>query len=239
VGDIATGLRLLRHELRGYRYNGSDIERTKRELDAKLFVEGAADDSFPLRPRRIVAECRKALSPEDIICMDNGIYKLWFSRHYKTYNIGTFLLDNTLATMGAGMPSALSAKMINPDRRVLAVVGDGGFLMNSQELETAVRLNIPVVVLILNDNAFGFIKWKQQSKGFGDFALDVGNPDFVRYAESYGARGYRVEAADDLAVALGQAFEDRKPVLVECPIDYSENIDVWNKELDGITCYLR
>lgn len=238
VGDICTGLQKLRSQLAGYRYDGAGMERTKRELESKLFVEGAEDESFPVRPRRIVAECRKILGPEDIICMDNGIYKLWFSRHYKTYNIGTFLLDNTLATMGAGMPSAMAAKLVSPDRKVLAVVGDGGFLMNSQELETAVRLEIPVVVLILNDNGYGFIKWKQQNKGFHDFALDLGNPDFVKYAESYGAKGYRVEATKDLAPTLEHAFRTESPVLVECPIDYGENIDVWNKELDSIECYL-
>jgi acetolactate synthase-1/2/3 large subunit len=206
----------------------------RSELEQRLFVEGADDGAFPPRPRRIVADCRKALGDNDIICMDNGIYKIWFSRHYRAFDISTFLIDNTLATMGAGLPSALGAKMVAPDRRVLAVTGDGGFMMNSQELETAVRLKLPVVTLVLNDNGFGFIKWKQQSLGLPDFALDLGNPDFVRYAESYGAKGYRVEATDQLSHLLEKAFRQEVPTLIECPIDYSENAEVWNKELEEI-----
>jgi acetolactate synthase-1/2/3 large subunit len=138
--------------------------------------------------------------------------------------------------MGAGLPAALGAKLVYPDHKVLAVVGDGGFMMNSQELETAVRLKLPVVVLLLNDNAYGFIKWKQQAHGFPDFALDVGNPDFVAYAESYGAKGLRVETADQLVPSLEEAFTAKVPVVVECPIDYSENIKVWSEELDNLTC---
>ncbi len=236
VGDISTSLKLLREALAGYRYEDPWLVQTQASLQKRLFQEGADDRAFPLRPRRIVADCRRVLGHDDIICMDNGIYKLWFSRHYPTYNIGTFLLDNTLATMGAGLPSALAAKLVSPHKRVLAVCGDGGFLMNSQELETAVRLRIPVVVLILNDNAYGFIKWKQQTHGFGDFALDLGNPDFVKYAEAYGAVGMRVEAAHQLAPILQEAFGLVRPVLIECPIDYSENVKVWGQELDNIIC---
>ena len=168
--------------------------------------------------------------------MDNGIYKLWFSRHYKTYAIGTFLLDNTLATMGAGLPSAIASKMVYPEKRVVAVCGDGGFMMNSQELETAVRLGLNVVVLILNDNAYGFIKWKQQSMGFADFALDYGNPDFVKYAEAYGAKGYKIKKAADLLPTLEKAFKQKGPVIIECPIDYSENKTVFSEELAKLQC---
>jgi acetolactate synthase-1/2/3 large subunit len=240
VGDISTSLLLLRQELARYRYEDEWVVKARRALQQRLFEEGAADGAFPVRPRRIVADCRQALGPEDIVCLDNGIYKLWFSRHYPTYNIGTFVLDNTLATMGAGLPAALAAQLVHPEKRVLAVVGDGGFMMNSQELETTVRLGLPVVILLLNDNGFGFIKWKQQAQGFADFALDLGNPDFVRYAESYGARGLRVAAAGQLRPLLEEAFQDARqrggPVLVECPIDYSENVQVWNRELDNLLC---
>ncbi len=237
VGDIATSLRLLREELAGYRYEDKQLVQIRADLEERLFVAGADDASFPLRPRRIVADCRRVLGRNDVICMDNGISKMWCSRHYKAYDIGTFLLDNTLATMGAGLPSAMGVQLVLPENRVLAVCGDGGFMMNSQELETAVRLRLPVVVLLLNDNAYGFIKWKQQVHGFADFALDLGNPDFVKYAESYGAVGLRVEAADQLVPTLEEAFAHRDgPVLVECPIDYSENIEVWGKELDQLVC---
>ncbi len=236
LGDIANSLHALKTELAGYRHEGRYAKQVKAQLDEMLFVEGATDDAFPLRPRRIVADCRAILGPEDILCLDNGIYKLWFSRHYKTYRIGTFLLDNALASMGAGLPSALAAKLVHPERRVLAVCGDGGFMMNSQELETAVRLGIHVVVLVLNDNAYGFIKWKQTTYGMEDFGLDLGNPDFVTYAESYGAVGYRVESAGDLTPTLERAFAQDRPVVIDCPIDYSENVQVWGKDLDGVVC---
>ncbi len=236
VGDISTSLKLLREELGNYRYADPWMVKIKAILQERLFVEGADDDAFPMRPRRIVADCRRVLGPEDILCLDNGIYKMWFSRHYPTYNIGTFLLDNTLATMGAGLPAAMGAKLVQPDGKVLAVVGDGGFMMNSQEMETAVRMRLPIVVLLLNDNAYGFIKWKQQEHGFGDFALDLGNPDFVKYAESYGAVGMRVDRAGALVPTLEKAFQQGRPVLVECPIDYSENIRVWGEELDNLVC---
>jgi len=234
IGDIAGNLAELRSRLQGWRYEDSGMVDFRAGLRQKLFVEGAVDGSFPLRPRRIVADCRKVLGPQDIICMDNGIYKMWFSRHYPTHDIGSFLIDNTLATMGAGLPSALGAKMVHPGRRVLAVVGDGGFMMNSQEMETAVRYGLAVVVLIVNDDGYGFIKWKQQTHGFPSFALDLGNPDFVKYAQAYGATGYRVGAADELVPILEKSFKHDGPVIVECPINYDDNIEVWNRELDRL-----
>lgn len=236
IGDLSSSLRMLLEELSDYRYDGHYEAKIKAQLEKKLFVEKADDNSFPLRPRRIVSDCRKFLSREDILCLDNGIYKMWFSRHYPTYDIGTFLLDNALATMGAGLPSAMTAKLINPDKKVLAVCGDGGFMMNSQELETAVRLKLNIIVLILNDNAYGFIKWKQHNRGFDNFALDYSNPDFVKYAESYGAKGYKINKAEDLFPTLEEASKQQGPVLIECPIDYSENKDVWGKELDEFLC---
>jgi acetolactate synthase-1/2/3 large subunit len=138
--------------------------------------------------------------------------------------------------MGAGLPAALAAKLVHPERKVLAVVGDGGFMMNAQELETAVRLNIPVVVLILNDNAFGFIKWKQQNMGFQDYGLDYTNPDFARFAEAHGAAGITVKKGDDLAEVLTKAFALQKVVVVECPIDYSTNYATFSKEIEDLVC---
>ncbi len=145
-------------------------------------------------------------------------------------------MDNTLASMGGGLPSAMAAQLVHPEKRVLAVVGDGGFMMNSQELETAVRLGLNVVILVLNDNAYGFIKWEQSTLGYPSFALDFGNPDFVKYAEAYGARGMRLAAAEEIVPTLEEAFQEEGPVLVECPIDYSENAKVWGEDLSGIVC---
>jgi acetolactate synthase-1/2/3 large subunit len=238
IGDIASTLIRLTEALqsRNFRFNSDYHEKIKKELEIKLFEEGIDNESYPLRPRRIVHDCRSVLGPKDIICLDNGIYKLWFSRHYKVYDVSKFLIDNTFATMGGGLPSAIATKLIYPEKRVLGVCGDGGFMMNSQELETAVRLGLNVVTLILNDNGYGFIKWKQQVRDLPKFKLDLGNPDFVKYAESYGAIGYRIESTTELVPKLEQAFSEDRPVVIECPIDYSENTALWSDELDNITC---
>jgi acetolactate synthase-1/2/3 large subunit len=170
--------------------------------------------------------------PEDgIVCLDNGMYKIWFARNYRTQAANTLLLDNALATMGAGLPSAMMAAMLYPNRHVLAVCGDGGFMMNSQELETAARLKLNVVVLIPQDNAYGMIRWKQAVDGFADFGMTFGNPDFVAYAKSFGVKGSRVESADGLAPTLEAAFAGGGVHLVTAPIDYSENIRVLIDEL--------
>jgi len=139
---------------------------------------------------------------DGIITLDNGVYKIWFARNYKARQPNTVLLDNALATMGAGLPSAMGSAMVYPDRKVMAVCGDGGFMMNSQELETAVRLGLNITVLILRDDAYGMIRWKQANMGFEDYGLTFGNPDFVKYAKSYGAHGHRVESAGHLKELL-------------------------------------
>jgi acetolactate synthase-1/2/3 large subunit len=159
------------------------------------------------------------------------MYKIWFARNYRTRVANTLLLDNALATMGAGLPSAMMAAMLNPDRRVLAVCGDGGFMMNAQELETASRLRLNLVVLILQDDAYGMIRWKQAADGFPDFGMSFGNPDFVAFAAAHGLKGARVDSADGLAPALEAAFTSRGVHLVVVPVDYSENNRVLIEEL--------
>ena len=191
---------------------------------------------YPPTPREVVRDVRNVMAHEDILTLDNGIYKLWFARLYKSYRPNTFLIDNALATMGAGLSAGIAAKMLRPDRKVLAAVGDGGLMMNSQEIETALRYNIPLVVLVLNDNGYGFIKWEQQAKGFQNFGLDLGNPDFVKYAESYGAVGMRVKKGDDLSAVLKEAFSRNRFTLVECPVNYSGNYDTFSRELADISC---
>jgi acetolactate synthase-1/2/3 large subunit len=170
--------------------------------------------------------------PDDgIICLDNGMYKIWFARNYRTHIANTILLDNALATMGAGLASAMMAALLYPDRRVMAICGDGGFMMNSQDLETAIRLGLNLVALIIEDRGYGMIRWKQESMGFGDFALSFENPDFVKYAKAYGAKGARVGATDDLVPILDAAFKAGGVHLVVAPIDYSENKRVLIDEL--------
>ena len=153
-----------------------------RERILARVANRAEESRYPLSPQRIVHDVRQVMPEDGIVCLDNGMYKIWFARNYRTRVANTLLLDNALATMGAGLPSAIMAAMLNPTRCVLAVCGDGGFMMNSQELETVVRLKLNLVVLILQDNAYGMIRWKQAADGYPDFGMTFGNPDFVLYA---------------------------------------------------------
>ncbi|MEK7083948.1 MAG: thiamine pyrophosphate-dependent enzyme, partial [Patescibacteria group bacterium] len=235
VGDISYTLWKLQEYLTAYSFDPAYYQKLRASLLNK-YQEKTDSNAFPLIPQRIVADIRQVMDREDIVTLDNGIYKLWFARQYHTYAPNTLLLDNTLATMGAGLPSAMMAKLLYPNKKVLAVCGDGGFMMNSQEMITAVKENIPVVVLILNDNAYGFIEWKQKNMNLPDFGMKLQNPDFIKYAESYGALGLRVESADDLIPKLKTAFASGRPAIVECPIDYSQNYEVLNKELSNVTC---
>ena len=197
-------------------------------------AERSTEDRFPLTPQRIVHDVRQVIPPDGIVALDNGMYKIWFARNYRTSVANTLLLDNALATMGAGLPSAIAASLVHPDKRVLAVCGDGGFMMNSQELETAVRLKLNLVVLVLEDHAYGMIRWKQEVDAFPDFGLEFGNPDFVAYAKSYGARGSRVRNASELSTMLEAAFEEGGVHLVVAPVDYSENMRVLVNELPQV-----
>ena len=233
TGDISSALRMLGEQITP-RKNDEVFPAIRVFLSKNL--DRPFEWKFPPTPREVVRHVRNVLAEDDIVALDNGIYKLWFCRLYKTYKPNTFLVDNALASMGAGLPSAMTAKMLNPHRKVLAVVGDGGFMMSAHELETAVRCEIPVVVLILNDNAYGFIKWEQQAKGFTDFGLDVGNPDFVMFAESFGAAGFSVGEGDSLSEVLLEAFALKRPTVVVCPIDYSVNYETFSRELADLQC---
>jgi acetolactate synthase I/II/III large subunit len=193
--------------------------------------QGADDPRFPMAPQRIVADVRRVMPDDGIICLDNGMYKIWFARNYRTHIANTILLDNALATMGAGLASAMMASMLYPKRRVMAVCGDGGFMMNSQDLETAIRLGLNLVVLIVEDHGYGMIRWKQSAMGFTDFGLSFNNPDFVGYAEAYGAKGVRVVSADQLVEKLEAAFVAGGVHLVTVPVDYAENKRVLIDEL--------
>jgi len=233
IGDVASSIRELAASIPEKR-EFPIFESTRRFIEEK--INAPARKSYPPLPQAVVQNVRKVLGRKDIITLDNGIYKLWFSRLYKTYAPNTVILDNALASMGAGLSSGITAKLLHPERRVLAICGDGGFMMNCQELETAVRYGIPVVVLILNDNAFGFTKWKQKKMHFEDFGLDYGNPDFSLFAESFGAAGIKVKEDDDLAEVLEKAFALNKVAVIECPIDYSVNYETFSIELGNLTC---
>jgi acetolactate synthase-1/2/3 large subunit len=230
VGDVGASVRQLAHRLEGKLPRAGALIGLHEEILARI-GDRASESRYPLTPQRIVHDVRQALPEDGIACLDNGMYKIWFARNYRTRVANTLLLDNALATMGAGLPSAIMAALLYPERRVMAVCGDGGFMMNSQEMETAVRLKVNLVVLIIQDGAFGMIRWKQAIDGFADFGMTFGDPDFVAYARAYGAEGARVETADALAPALEAAFQAGGVHIVAVPVDYSENIRVLVDEL--------
>jgi acetolactate synthase-1/2/3 large subunit len=225
IGDVGPGLLKLADRLAGRLVPDAAFIAMKDEVIAHV-ADRAAESRFPLTPQRIVHDVRAVMPQEGIVALDNGMYKIWFARNYRTHIANTLLLDNALATMGAGLASAMMAALLNPDKRVLAICGDGGFMMNSQELETAIRLNLNLVVLILEDSAYGMIRWKQAIDGFPDYGMTFRNPDFVRYAAAYGAAGHLVTEADGLAPALEQAFAAGGVQIVCAPIDYTENLKV-------------
>jgi len=197
------------------------------ELHAALLAEMAhfaGDEAFPLKPQRILSDLRRALDPDDLVISDVGAHKVWVARMYSAERPNTCLMSNGLAAMGIAVPGALAAKMLFPERKVVAVTGDGGFMFNSQELETAVRERTPYIVLIWNDSGYGLIEWKQLAQLGRTFGVRFTNPDFVEYARSFGARGYRVTAAGDLLPILRRALEDPVVSVIDCPVDYSENL---------------
>jgi acetolactate synthase-1/2/3 large subunit len=235
VGDIANAIWEIKEKIEVQ--DGWDFSRMLaiREANEAHVALGADDARFPVYPQRLVADLRAVLPSDGIVALDNGVYKLWFARNYKAYMPNTVLLDNALATMGAGLPSAMAARLVYPDTPIVAVCGDGGFMMNSQEIETAVRLKMNLVVIILRDDGYGMIRWKQQQMGFQDFGLDYGNPDFVKYAQSYGAFGHRVESAEAFAPLVTQCLQTPGVHVIDCPVDYSENDQILHRDIQALS----
>ncbi|MCA6101344.1 acetolactate synthase large subunit [Bradyrhizobium australafricanum] len=230
IGDVGPSLELLADRVEGKLPHASALLALRQSILAKI-TDRATEGRWPPTPQRIVHDVRQVIPEDGIVALDNGMYKIWFARNYRTLLANSLLLDNALATMGAGLPSAMMAAMLYPNNRVLAVCGDGGFMMNSQELETAVRLKLNLVILILEDSAYGMIRWKQAVDNFPDFGLTFGNPDFVKYAESYGAKGSRIASTDAIVPTLERAFSGGGVHLVVVPIDYTENKRVLVDEL--------
>jgi acetolactate synthase-1/2/3 large subunit len=228
IGDIGRSLRLLADRIEGRIPHAAALLPLREGILSRI---GARATEARFTPQRLVHDIRHVIPPDGIVALDNGMYKIWFARNYRTRVANTLLLDNALATMGAGLPSAMAAAMLYPQRRVLAVCGDGGFMMNSQEMETAVRLKLNLVILVIEDGAYGMIRWKQAVDQFPDFGMTFNNPDFVKYAESYGARGTWVDAIDEFIPALEGAFAAGGVHLIAVPIDYSENTRVLVEEL--------
>ncbi|WP_276120151.1 acetolactate synthase large subunit [Pararhizobium qamdonense] len=228
IGDIGPSLKALADRIEGLLPNAQALLHLRERILERIAAR-ATEDRFT--PQRLVHDIREVMPPDGILALDNGMYKIWFARNYRTKMANTLLLDNALATMGAGLPSAMMAAMLYPGRRVMAICGDGGFMMNSQELETAVRLQLNLVVLVIEDKAYGMIRWKQAVDQFPDFGMTFDNPDFVKYAEAYGAKGTRVTDIADFKSVLERAFLNGGVHLVNVPIDYSENDRVLVREL--------
>ena len=238
IGDIANAIWQIKEDItRQDHWQSAALKRYHQaELDHTESL--AADTRFPIFPPHLVQRVRESMPDDGIICLDNGVYKIWFARGYCASQPNTVLLDNALATMGAGLPSAMMSAMLYHDRKVMAICGDGGFMMNSQEMETAVRLGLNLIVLILRDDAYGMIRWKQANMGFEDFGLTYGNPDFVKYAESYGAQGHRVESSDHLRELLAHCRDTPGVHLIDCPVDYAENDRILNQDIKELSAKL-
>jgi acetolactate synthase-1/2/3 large subunit len=221
VGDIASSLDSLADKATPHSTaHGAHF----RQLLQDELEKGRQDSAFPLKPQRILADLRSALADDDIVISDVGAHKAWLARLFPCLQPNTCIMSNGFAAMGMAVPGAVAAKLVHPNRRVVAATGDGGFLMNSQELETAVRENTPFVVLVFNDRSYGLIRWKQMQQLGRSAFVDFNNPDFVKYAESFGASGYRIESADELAPALRTALSSNKLSIIDCPVDASENL---------------
>jgi acetolactate synthase-1/2/3 large subunit len=229
IGDIANSILELTASLKPFAnsWDSDFFMNIKAKVSARL-AKYRNDNRFPVLPQRVVKVVRDILPDDGIITLDNGMYKIWFARNYPAYVQNSLLLDNALATMGAGLPSAMMAKKMNPEKKVISINGDGGFMMNSQELETAIRMQLDLVIIILNDNAYGMIKWKQQDLGFEKYGLDYGNPDFVKYAESFGARGYRPDSVAEFQEVLKNALSSKGIQLIDLAVDYSLNHEILN-----------
>lgn len=238
IGDIANAIWQMKQDIvpQGSWHCGHMLDYRKAEVEHTMSL--SRDTRFPIFPPHAVKQVRDVMPDDGIICLDNGVYKIWFARGYAAHRPNTVLLDNALATMGAGLPSAMMSAMVYPDRKVMAICGDGGFMMNSQEMETAVRLGLNITVLILRDDSYGMIRWKQANMGFADWGLTYGNPDFVKYAESYGAHGHRVESAAHLTDLLVHCLGTPGVHLIDCPVDYSENDHILNRQIKELSAAL-
>lgn len=222
VGDISDSIyEILRRSDRQSKPEFvNDIQKTMRK-DYELFKD---DKSFPMKPQKVLYDVRNFMGEDDIVISDVGAHKVWVARNYHCYKPNTCIISNGFASMGIAIPGAVAAKLVHPERKILAITGDGGFMMNSQELETARRIGTPFVTLIFNDSEYGLIKWKQEEKFGKSACISFTNPDFKALAESMGLKGYTIKKAEELIPALKDAFAQKVPAVIDCRVDYSENL---------------
>lgn len=221
VGDISDSLEKI--AVRCHRENEPELFFRLKELMLEDYSAAESDDGFPIKPQRVLHDIRQVLGQEDILISDVGAHKMWIGRQYNCYHPNTCIISNGFASMGISVPGAIAAKLIYPEKKVLAVSGDGGFMMNCQEMETALRIGVPIVVMIFNDSGYGLIRWKQEDHFGSSCFTDFTNPDFVKFAESMGAKGYRIQSAEEIIPVMEDAFSQNVPCIIDCPIDYSEN----------------
>ncbi len=232
IGDIGRALNgIAERTTSGGEYMAANL----RQTIVDEMASHADDTGFPVKPQKILWDLRQALNPEDIVISDVGAHKMWIARMYQAEHSNTCIISNGFASMGIAVPGAVAAKFVFPERKVVAVTGDAGFMMNSQEIETALRFNQAFVILIWTDSEYGLIKWHQLRHFGRPSNISFNNPDFVKYAESFGAKGYRVESASDLLPTLKQAIADNTVVIIDCPVDYSENMKLTEK-LGELVC---
>ncbi len=232
IGDITSSLHRIAELATPHQtyYAGVLRETIVEELSAH-----AHDQEFPIKPQKIIWDLRQVLEPEDIVISDVGAHKMWMARMYQAERPNTCIISNGFASMGIGVPGAIAAKLVHPELTALTVTGDAGFMMNSQEIETAMRIGVPIVILIWNDSQYGLIKWHQLRHFGRESYIDFTNPDFVRYAESFGAKGYRVGTTDELVPVIRQAIADNTVVVIDCPVDYSENMK-FTEKMGNLVC---
>jgi len=242
VGDISDSLSEILHRsvlseipARGRQYRPEPYAVGLRSEILEDYEQYAHDDGFPIKPQKLIYDLRHVMGAADIVISDVGAHKMWMARHYHCQRPNTCLISNGFAAMGIAIPGAIAAKLVAPDRKVVAVTGDGGFMMNSQELETALREKTPFVTIIFNDGGYGLIEWKQQSYFGESHFVRFTNPDFVKYAESMGLKGYRIESTADFIPTLKEALAQDVPAVIDCPVDYRENLRFSQKAGD-LTC---
>lgn len=221
VGDISDSLeRIGKRISKPKRYKGYDKLKAFMEKEYQSYQD---DMSYPLKPQKILWDIRQILDKEDIVISDVGAHKMWISRHFRCYQPNTCIISNGFASMGISIPGAIAAKLIYPNRHIMAITGDGGFMMNVQELETAVRLHLSFIVLIFHDDSYGLIKWKEEDHFQESFFVDFDNPDFVKLAQSMHCKGYRIQKTEELQDVLKKGLQEEVPVIIDCPVDYHEN----------------
>ncbi len=226
VGDIKESLRRIAE--RAIPHVGECLSPLRQALIEDM-REHADSDAWPVQPQKLIWDLRTAMDLRDIAVCDVGAHKMWMARMFRCEHPNTCIISNGFASMGIAVPGAIAAKLARPERAVVAVTGDAGFMMNSQEIETALRLKVPIVILIWNDGGYGLIKWKQMNAYGRPSHVDFTNPDFVRYAEAFGAKGYRIERTADLLPTLKKALADNTVTVIDCPVDYSENLRLTEK----------